>query len=74
MALNRARLISILGFDLLQTEAISEPMCSPSRSQSVHIIRRSARRASLSRLDSMPFLSYIQALNAIVPNRMRTPE
>lgn len=37
MLLNLARLTSRLGFALIATSLISEPICSPSRSQSVQI-------------------------------------
>lgn len=53
IALKRARLTTILGFALRQTAAISDPMCSPSLSQSVQIMRRSARRDSVWRLRSI---------------------
>lgn len=39
MALNLARLTVICGLDLRQTDSISDPICSPSRSQSVQIIK-----------------------------------
>lgn len=53
IALNRARLTRRLGFTLRQTRTISDPICSPSLSQSVQIINVFARLASLSRFFSM---------------------
>jgi hypothetical protein len=53
IALNLARLTTILGFTFLQTATISLPMCSPSRSQSVQIISKVAIRASAFRFVSM---------------------
>lgn len=58
MALNLARLTTICGFDLRQTETISEPMCSPSRSQSVQIIRSCALRASFFKFVSTCFMAW----------------
>lgn len=46
MALNLARFTVNLRLTSLQTSTISCPICSPSRSQSVQIMRMSARRAS----------------------------
>lgn len=57
MALNRARLTTMLGLALRQTSATTDPMYSPSRSQSVQIIKCVAFRASARRFDSMPLWS-----------------
>lgn len=51
-ALNRARFTTIPRFALLHTAATSDPICSPSRSQSVQIMSMSAFRASALRLRS----------------------
>lgn len=57
IALNLARLMFMFGFALRQTLAISIPMCSPSLSQSVHIISASDLLACVLRFCSMDFLS-----------------
>jgi hypothetical protein len=53
MALKRARLTMILGLLFRHTVTTSDPICSPSRSQSVQIMTQVARLASLVRLLSM---------------------
>ena len=59
IALNRARLTVIVLRTSLHTLAISEPMCSPSRSQSVHIISICAPRISFLRFRLMSsFVSF----------------
>lgn len=54
MALKRARLTTMFGLARRQTLATMAPMNSPSRSQSVQIIRWVAFLASASRFASMP--------------------
>jgi hypothetical protein len=54
IALNLALVTLMFGFDLRHTFATSDPMCSPSLSQSVQIISSSALRASASRFLSIP--------------------
>lgn len=54
MALNLARLTMMRGFALRQMSATSLPMCSPSRSQSVQIMRCVAFLASVSRFFAIP--------------------
>jgi hypothetical protein len=67
MAENLARLTTIRGFAFLHTSATSLPMCSPSLSQSVHIMRCVAFFASAVRLLAIAvwFTSYIPRLSSI---------
>lgn len=58
MALNLALLILMFGLTRLHTWAISQPMCSPSLSQSVQIMSSSACRASFCRFLSIPRASF----------------
>jgi hypothetical protein len=58
MLLNFALLTLILGFPLRACSNTSFPICSPSRSQSVHMKRNSASFASFVILSAIYFLSY----------------
>jgi hypothetical protein len=62
IALNLALLTMIFLLLFLHTSATSDPICSPSRSQSVQIMTISARRASFWRFLSIGFKLYILAI------------
>jgi hypothetical protein len=71
MALNLALFTTMWERDFLHTLTISLPMFSPSRSQSVQIIRVSAVRASVNRFRSILLLSagtalWIGASNSVI--------
>ena len=64
IALNLALLTIIFLLLFLHTSATSDPICSPSRSQSVQIMTISARRASFWRFLSIGFRLYQSALSS----------
>jgi hypothetical protein len=63
IALNLALLTIIFLLLFLHTSATSDPICSPSRSQSVQIMTISARRASFWRFLSIGFRLYQSAIS-----------
>lgn len=74
-ALNLARFTTNRLFTLVHTAATSDPICSPSRSQSVHMIRRSALRASFFRLRSTVLRFYGSQLeDHVFPPLRRCPQ
>ena len=68
--LNLARLISIRLFSNLACCRISVPICSPSRSQSVHIYKTLADLALLRILSAMALFSYQVGASIISPLRV----